>query len=98
MSFNRRLKFAIVVIISQLLLVALGIAWVVHMVLIWKNGAVHFIEENPVILLAEIVVTTLITLFAVAVLAIQIHRLGERRSNDERRGREDSRKVDEVQE
>lgn len=92
MSFNRRLKFATVVIISQLLLIALGIAWVVHMVLIWKNGAVQFIEENPVILLAEIAVTTLITLFAVAVLAIQIHRLGERRRGERRRD-DDSGKV-----
>jgi putative effector of murein hydrolase LrgA (UPF0299 family) len=91
-SFNRRLKFATVVIISQLLLIALGIAWVVHMVLIWKNGAVQFIEENPVILLAEIAVTTLITLFAVAVLAIQIHRLGERRRGERRRD-DDSGKV-----
>ena len=84
MFFNRRLKFAIIVIISQLLLIALGIAWVVHMVLIWKNGVVYFVEENPLILLAEIVMTILITLFAVAVLAVQIRRLGERRSSDER--------------
>lgn len=97
-SFNRRLRFAIVVIISQLLLVALAIAWVIHMILIWKNGVIQFIEENPVILLAEIVMTILITLFAIAVLIIQTYRLGERRSSDKGRGRKDSRKVDEVQE
>ena len=97
-SFNRRLRFAIVVIISQLLLVALAIAWVIHMILIWKNGVVQFIEENPVILLAEIVMTILITLFAIAVLIIQIYRLGERRSRDKRRGREDNRKVNKLRE
>ena len=97
-SFNRRLRFAIVVIISQLLLAALGIAWVIHMILIWKHGVVQFIEENPVILLAEIVMTILITLLAITVLVIQIHRLGERRSNDKRRGHEDNRRVNELQE
>ena len=97
-SFNRRLRFAIVVIVSQLLLVALAIAWVIHMILIWKNGVVQFIEENPVILLAEIVMTILITLFAIAVLIIQTYRLGERRSSDKGRGREDNRKVNKLRE
>ena len=98
MTFGRRLKFAILVVVSQLLLVALGIAWVVHMVLIAKNGSVYFVEENPAILWAEIAATTLITLFAVAVLAIQLYRLGERRRGDERRGLENRRKESEIKE
>jgi len=69
---------------SQLLLIALGIAWIVHMVLIAKNGKIYFIEENPAILLAEIAGTVLITLFATAVFAIQIYRLGERRRGDDK--------------
>lgn len=86
MPFSRRLKFTILVLVSQLLLIALAIAWVVHMALIAKNGAIYFIEKNPVVLWAEIGVTALITLFATAVFAIEIYRLGERRRGDERRG------------
>lgn len=86
MPFGRRLKFTILVLISQLLLIALAIAWVVHMSLIAKNGAIYFVEKNPTILWAEIGVTALITLFATAVFAIEIYRLGERRRGDERRG------------
>jgi uncharacterized BrkB/YihY/UPF0761 family membrane protein len=84
--FGRRLKFTILVLISQLLLIALAMAWVVHMVLIAKNGAVYFVEGNSTILWAEIGITTLITLFATAVFAIEVYRLGERRKGDERRG------------
>jgi hypothetical protein len=74
------------VLVSQLLLIAMAIAWVVHMALIAKNGAVYFVEKNPMILWVEISVTALITLFATAVFAIEIYRLGERRKGDERRG------------
>jgi hypothetical protein len=84
--FGRRLKFTILVLISQLLLIALAIAWVIHMVLIAKDGAVYFVEGNSTILWAEIGITTLITLFATAVFAIEVYRLGERRKGDERRG------------
>jgi uncharacterized BrkB/YihY/UPF0761 family membrane protein len=84
--FSRRLKFTILVLISQLLLVGLAIAWVVHMALIAKNGAIYFVESNPIVLWAEIGVTALITLFATAVFAIEIYRLGERRRGDERQG------------
>jgi hypothetical protein len=84
--FGRRLKFTILVLISQLLLIALAIAWVIHMVLIAKDGAVYFVEGNSTILWAEIGITTLITLFATAVFSIEVYRLGERRKGDERRG------------
>lgn len=86
MPFGRRVKFTILVLVSQLLLIALAMAWVVHMVLIAKNGAVYFVEGNTTILWAEIGITTLITLFATAVFAIEIYRLGERRKSDDRRG------------
>jgi len=81
---RRRLTFAIVVIVSQLLLIALAIAWLVHMSLIAMNGAVYFVERNSVILWAEIGATLVITLFGAAVLAIQLQRLGERRRGEER--------------
>ena len=91
MPFGRRIKFAILVMVSQLLLIALAIAWVVHMVLIAKNGAIYFIEENPWILWAEIGLTVLITLFATSIFAIELYRLGERRSSDDRRSAVDRR-------
>jgi uncharacterized BrkB/YihY/UPF0761 family membrane protein len=82
---GRRLKFAILVLVSQLLLIALAIAWVVHMSLIAANGSIYFIEANPMILWAEIMATALITLFATAVFALQLYRLGERRRGDSKR-------------
>ena len=81
---RRRLRFALVVIISQLLLIALAIAWFVHMVIIALNGSIFFVEKNPVILWGEITAVVLITLFAIYVFALQIVRLGERRRSDDR--------------
>jgi membrane protein implicated in regulation of membrane protease activity len=75
------------VMISQMLLIALAIAWVVHMVIIAANGAIYFVEAKPVILWAEISATALITLFATAVFALQLYRLGERRKGDRRQDR-----------
>ena len=79
---RRRLSFAIVVLISQLLLISLAVAWLVHMVLIVMNGSVSFVENNPLILWGEITAIVLITVFAVGVLVLQIIRLGERRRGD----------------
>jgi hypothetical protein len=81
---NRRLKFSIVVIISQTLLIALAISWFIHMLLIEINGSVYFVEQEPVILWAEIIMTVMIIIFGGSVLIIQIRRLGERRQNDRR--------------
>ena len=83
MLFGRRVKFAIVVLASQLLLIAMAIAWVIHMVLIAKSGHVYFIEENPVVLYGEIAATVVITLFAIVVFVIQYKRLRERRKGDD---------------
>lgn len=79
---RRRLKFTSVVLISQMLLIALAIAWLVHMIVIAVYGAVYFIERDPFILWIEIGASLLITLFAVFVLTMQIKRLSERRRND----------------
>ena len=81
---RRRLTFALVVLISQLLLIALAIAWLVHMVIIAVNGSIYFVEKNPLILWGEITAIVLITLFAIRVFALQIVRLGERRRSDDR--------------
>ena len=82
MLFGRRVKFSVLVLAAQLLLIAMAIAWCIHMVLIAKNGQIYFVEENPAILYGEIAATVLITLFAITVFAIQCKRLGERRRDD----------------
>ena len=83
-SMRRRLSFAIVILISQLLLISLAVAWFVHMVLIVMNGSVSFVENNPLILWGEITAIVLITVFAIGVSVLQIIRLGERRRTDDR--------------
>jgi uncharacterized BrkB/YihY/UPF0761 family membrane protein len=85
LSMRRRLKSALAVLSAQMLLIALAIAWLIQMVLIEVNGRIYFIEHNSVILWLEIIVSLLITLFAIYVLVIQIRRLGERRREDRRR-------------
>jgi membrane protein implicated in regulation of membrane protease activity len=82
---RRRLKSALAVLSSQVLLIALAIAWLIQMILIALNGSVHFVEYNSVILWLEIVVSLLITIFAIYVLVRQIQRLGERRREDKNR-------------
>ncbi len=79
----RRVRFAIVILISQLLLIAMAVSWVVHGVLIAQNGQVSFIETNHWILYGEITATVLITLFAVSVFIIQYRRLQEKRQDDD---------------
>ena len=79
----RRVRFAIVVLVSQLLLIAMAISWVIHGVLIAQNGQISFIETNPWILYGEIAATVLITLFAVSVFIIQYRRLNEKRREDD---------------
>ncbi len=79
---GRRLKFAVFVLASQILLIALAVSWVIHMAIIAKNGSIYFVESNHLILWIEIVGTLLITLFATAVFAIQVYRMGEKRRDD----------------
>ncbi|MHC4180041.1 MAG: hypothetical protein ACYSWU_21260 [Planctomycetota bacterium] len=86
-SWRRRLRFAVVVVISQMLLIALALAWLVHMIIIAVKGAVFFVEQNPAILWTEIIATVFIIAFAGWVFAGQLRRLGERRGSDDRRGR-----------
>ena len=76
------MKFTTVVLVSQMLLIALAIAWLVHMVVIAVYGSVYFIQREPLVLWIEISASAIITLFAVFVLTIQIRRLSERRRSD----------------
>ena len=86
---RRRLRFTILVLVSQMLLIAMAISWLIHMLTIAVSGSVYFIESNPFILYGEIAASVLITIYAVCILAIQINRLGERRGyerNTDNRG------------
>ncbi len=70
-----KLKFAILILVSEMLLAALATAWFVHMVIIAKDGAIYFVKPNPTLLQGEIAAIMLIILFAAAVFALQINRL-----------------------
>ena len=82
MLSGRRLKFAIVILVSQLLLLALAIAWIIQMSLILQHGAVYFVEKNHLVLYLEIIANVIIMLFAATVFALQLTRLKEKRSSD----------------
>ena len=81
---TRRLRLAVIIVVSQMLLIALAISWLVHMTIVAVNGSAYFIEDNNFILFSEIAASILITLFGLWVLILQIQRLGERRSTDRR--------------
>ena len=84
MLFGRRVRFAIIVLASQLLLIALAVVMLVQMILIAVHGLVQFVENNQAILIIEIILTTLITFFGIFVSIVQLRRLGENRSSDSR--------------
>ena len=41
------MKIVVVILVSQLLLIALAIAWFVHMVIVVVNRATYFVETDP---------------------------------------------------
>lgn len=84
-SMKRRLRFATLSIINQILLIALAIAWIVHIAIISRYGTVYFEENNPVILWAEIITLILIITFSIYIFVLQVRRLGERRRDSDRR-------------
>lgn len=79
---SRRLKSTMLLLVSQVLLAALAISWVVHTAFIAANGLVKFVEHNRFILWSEIIGSSLIAIFAILLLANQIQRLNERRTSD----------------
>ncbi|MCR4392921.1 MAG: hypothetical protein NUV31_00965 [Dehalococcoidales bacterium] len=84
MLSGRRLAFTLLILISQLLLLALAIAWLIQMLVIYHNGSVRFVEYNRGILLLEIVMVIIILIFALVVFSLQIKRMGEKRKDDQR--------------
>ena len=89
---RRRLRSTTLVLISQMLLIALALAWLFQMAIIATEGSAYFIENNAFILYGEIGIIALIIFFAFYVFIVQIRRLGERRDTDTRS--EDRRKVE----
>jgi uncharacterized BrkB/YihY/UPF0761 family membrane protein len=85
LPMQRRLKSTMFVLISQGLLAALAVAWVIHMLLIAVNGSVYFVEDNPLILWTEIGISITIVIFAIVIFISQYQRLGERRKTDKTR-------------
>ena len=85
MLFGRRVRFALVVLASQILLIALACVMLIQMLLIAIYGLVNFVENNRAILITEISLTTLIIFFGIFVFIIQLKRLGEKRNSDNRR-------------
>jgi len=83
--FGRRLRFGIVVLAAQVLLIAMAVAWCVQLTLIAVCGEICFTETNPVILYGEIAGTALIVVFAIVVFVMQYRRLNEKRDGDRRR-------------
>ena len=82
--FHRRLRFSAIVIVSQMLLIALSLAWGIYLLSIARNGGVLSVENNPWILYGEIFATVLIIQFALVVIAMELLRLRSRRARDDR--------------
>jgi len=80
--FGRRLRFGVVVLAAQLLLLAMAVAWCVQLTLIAVRGQICFAETNAVILYGEIAGMVLIAIFAIAVFVMQYRRLVEKRAGD----------------
>ena len=93
MLFGRRVRFAIIILASQLLLTALAVVMLVQMFFIAINGVVQFSENNQAVLILEIILTALITLFSISVFVIQLRRLGENRNSDRRNSQNASKQL-----
>ncbi len=79
---KRRLRFSLIILISQFLLIALAIGWGINLILIAVHGRVYSVEANPLILYAEIATICLIILFAFFVIYLEIVRMRSRRRNE----------------
>jgi hypothetical protein len=76
------MTFALVILASQLLLIALSLVFFTELILIVKNGSINFVEKNWTILILEVILSGLVTIFALVVFVVQTRRLGERRKGD----------------
>ena len=93
-SMRRRLRFATLSMVNQILLIALALAWIVHISIIGIYEAVYFEESNPAILWAEIITLAVILIFSIYIFILQIRRFGERREDSGERRRASDRRSD----
>lgn len=82
MLFGRRVRFAVFVLASQLLLIGLAVVMFIQLMLIASHGEVQFIERSPTVLTTEIFLTLVVGSFGILVFVIQLRRLREKRSAD----------------
>ena len=80
--FGRRLRFTLIILVSQLLLIALAIAWGVNLILIAQHGGLYSMEANPWVLYGEIAATVLIIIFAFVVIYFEVMRMRSKRRSD----------------
>ena len=81
-QINRRIRFSAVVIVSQILLIALSLAWGIYLITIAMNGGVLSVENNPWVLFGEIFATFLIIQFAMVVIFLELYRMRVRRHGE----------------
>ena len=95
-AMRRRLRFATLSMLNQILLIALAIAWIVHISIIAVYDAVYFEENNPAILWGEIITLAVILIFSIYIFILQIKRFGERREDTGERRRASDRGIDDT--
>jgi hypothetical protein len=81
--YKRRVRFSLVIIVSQMLLIALSVAWGIYLTVISQNGGtIISTETNKLILYSEIISTGLIVIFAVVVISLELKRMLTKRRDD----------------
>ncbi len=86
--YGRRIRFILVVLASQFLLLALALGWGIYLFQIARHGGVYSVETNSWLLYAEIFATVLIVLFAIIVIVLEFGRMNARRQGDTEKKRE----------
>ena len=79
---GRRIRFILIVLASQFLLLALALGWGIYLFQIARHGGIYSIETNSWVLYAEIFATVLIVIFAIIVIVLEFGRMNARRQGD----------------
>ena len=86
--YGRRIRFILIVLASQFLLLALALGWGIYLFQIARHGGVYSVETNSWLLYVEIFATVLIVIFAVIVIILEFGRMNARRQGDTEKKRE----------
>ncbi len=86
--YGRRIRFILIVLASQLLLLALALGWGIYLFQIARHGGIYSVETNTWLLYVEIFATVLIVLFAIIVIFLEFGRMNVRRQSDTEKNRE----------